>query len=72
MTFHISQSLLLERTLAISATIILFGIVAIGSLYLIKRLTRSRGHRSVARDDLRTAEIEAIFRRFEAITRRQN
>ena len=38
MTFHISQSLLIERTIVISITILLFGLISIGGLWLLRRI----------------------------------
>ena len=38
MTFHISQSLLIERTIVISITILLFGLISIGGLWLLRRV----------------------------------
>jgi hypothetical protein len=72
MSFHIAQGLLLERTIAISMTIAAFGVITIGGLYLLKRLSRSRGYRPAASDTSPGADIEAIFRRLEAITRKPN
>ena len=71
MSFHIGEALLLDRTVAIAITIVVFGVVAIGGLYLLKRLSRSPKH-PVARDHSQSAEIEAIFRRIEALTRKQS
>jgi hypothetical protein len=38
MTFHISQALLIERTIVISVTIVLFGMLSIGGLLLLRRI----------------------------------
>jgi hypothetical protein len=68
MTFHISQALLIERTLVISVTILLFGILSIGSLLLWRR----RAHLTAApatepsetpaqHPSDRTAEMEQIL-----------
>ena len=37
MKFEISQALLIERTIVVSATILLFGLVSIGGLWLWRR-----------------------------------
>jgi hypothetical protein len=39
MTFHISQSLLIERTILMSGTIALFGLISTGGLLLLRRIT---------------------------------
>ena len=39
MKFEISQALLIERTIVVCATILLFGLVSIGGLWLWRRLT---------------------------------
>lgn len=41
MTFHISQELLFERAIVVWATILLFGLVSIGGLWLWRRLSLS-------------------------------
>jgi hypothetical protein len=72
MSFHITQGLLLDRTIAISITIVVFGIIAIGGLYLLKRLSTRQPDQAAGRNDPRGAEIEAIFRRIEALARKHN
>jgi len=42
MSFHISQELLLERAIVIWTTILLFGIVSIGGLWLWRRMTEKK------------------------------
>jgi hypothetical protein len=36
-TFHISETLLVERALVVIATILIFGLISIGGLYLLRR-----------------------------------
>jgi hypothetical protein len=37
MTFYISEMLLVERAIVVSATILLFGLVSTGGLWLLRR-----------------------------------
>jgi len=48
MTFHISQALVIERTIVISITILLFGLVSIGGLWLLRRASGRSPDNSVA------------------------
>jgi hypothetical protein len=57
MTFHISQALLIERTIVLSVTIALFGLTAIGGLLLLRRIT---GRTPVA--DLENQRTKAAHR----------
>ena len=71
MTFHISEALLIERALFVTAMILIFGFMSIGGLYLLRRwllparsLTPSLQEASAGLDQFGPAatQVEAIAR----------
>ena len=73
MTFHISEALLIERTLFVSSMILIFGFMSIGGLYLLRRrLMPARSSASSLQDALplgRKDEVEAMVRFIERLSR---
>jgi hypothetical protein len=72
MTFHISEALLIERTLFVAAMILMFGFLSIGGLYLLRRrMMPARSSASSLQDALAPAgkdEAEAIVRFIERLS----
>jgi hypothetical protein len=68
MSFHISQELLFERAIVVWATILLFGLVSIGGLWILRKY-QSRGLRqqpaiqtpATAHMTSRDADMEVIL-----------
>jgi hypothetical protein len=73
MTFHISESLLIERALFISSMIVMFGLISIGGLYLLRRrMMPARSSASSLQDALPLGgkdEAETIARLIERLSR---
>jgi hypothetical protein len=73
MTFHISEALLIERTLFVSSMILIFGFMSIGGLYLLRRrMMPARSSASSWQDVLALSgkdEAETIARVLERLSR---
>ena len=73
MTFHISEALLIERTLFVSSMILIFGFMSIGGLYLLRRrMMPARSSASSWQDVLALSgkdEAETIVRVLERLSR---
>lgn len=57
MTFHITDALAIERTVVISATIVLFGLFSVGSLWLWRRLATGRSPAGLKETSSSLAEL---------------
>jgi hypothetical protein len=67
MNFHIGQALLIERTLVVSATILFFGFLSVGGLWLWRRTKEGKNGASFEAN-VRSVEMASLIRAVERLS----